>query len=215
MLTAAIRYPVLTLAVALLVAGAGWWGWRHVPVDAIPDISDNQVVVWAAWPGKSPQDVDIQLTSRLTLGLQGLAGVRTVRGLSMYGAGYAYVIFDDRRPFYECRDRVLERLSALQAELPAGVTARLGPDATALGQVYAFTVQGGSDLEARRRVIDQLAGPAGHRLGGHGVAEAAPVGGVVREYQIDVDPTPPRGAGPDHGDGGDGDCGAAAATSGR
>jgi Cu(I)/Ag(I) efflux system membrane protein CusA/SilA len=187
MLSAAIRNPAATLALALLIAVAGWWGWRTVPVDAIPDISDNQVVVWAEWPGKSPQDVDIQVTSRLTLGLQGLAGVRTVRGLSMYGAGYAYVIFDDRRPFYECRNRVLERLSALQAQLPGGVTARLGPDATALGQVYAFTVQGGSDLEARRRIIDQLVQPAIAAVAG--VAEAAPVGGVVREYQIDVDPT--------------------------
>ncbi len=187
MLSAAIRYPVFTIAIALLIAAAGWWGWRHVPVDAIPDISDNQVVLWAEWPGKSPQDVDIQVTSRLTLGLQGLAGVRTVRGLSMYGAGYAYVIFDDRRPLYDCRDRVLERLSGLQAQLPAGVTARLGPDATALGQVYAFTVQGGSDLEARRRIIDQVVQPMIAAVAG--VAEAAPVGGAVREYQIDVDPT--------------------------
>jgi Cu(I)/Ag(I) efflux system membrane protein CusA/SilA len=187
MLSFAIRNALLTLAATVAIAAAGWWGWRAVPVDAIPDISDNQVVVWAQWPGKSPQDVDIQITQRLTLGLQGLAGVKTVRGLSMYGAGYAYVIFDDRRAFYDCRTRVLERLATLQAELPAGVTAQLGPDATALGQVFAFTLQGNGDLESRRRVLDQVVRPALAAVAG--VSEVAPVGGMVREYQIDVDPT--------------------------
>ena len=186
MLAAAIRSPLIVLLLSLAIACAGVWGWRHVPVDAIPDISDNQVVVWAEWPGKSPQDVDIQITRRLTLGLQGLAGVKTVRGLSLTGAGYAYVIFEQRRALDECRTRVLERIATLQTQLPSGVVVRLGPDAIALGQVYAFTIQGGDDLEARRRMIDQVVQPALASV--PGVAEVAPVGGVVREYQIDIDP---------------------------
>jgi Cu(I)/Ag(I) efflux system membrane protein CusA/SilA len=142
MLSFAIRNPFLTLATAAALAVAGFWAWRQVPVDAIPDLSDNQVIVWAEWPGQSPQDMDAQVTSRLARELQGLPGVETVRGMSLYGASYVYVIFQERRDLYECRTRVLERLAQLQGLLPAGVNARLGPDATAMGQVYAFTLQG-------------------------------------------------------------------------
>ncbi|MFM8336360.1 MAG: efflux RND transporter permease subunit, partial [Opitutaceae bacterium] len=186
MIAAAIRNPLLTLAATLGLAIAGLWAWRHVPVDAIPDLSDNQVIVWAEWPGQSPQDMDLQVTSRLTRELQGLSGVRTVRGMSLYGASYLYVIFEERRDLYECRTRVLERLAQLQGLLPPGVTPRLGPDATAMGQVFAFTLQGPRDTETRRRVLDQLVTPALRAV--PGVAEVAPAGGVVREYQIDVDP---------------------------
>jgi Cu(I)/Ag(I) efflux system membrane protein CusA/SilA len=137
MLSFFIRNPLLTLAAALGFAVAGLWSWRHVPVDAIPDLSDNQVIVWAEWPGKSPQDMDQQVTSRLARELQGLPGVQTVRGMSLYGASYLYVIFEERRDLYESRTRVLERLSQVQGILPAGVNPRLGPDATAMGQVAA------------------------------------------------------------------------------
>ncbi|MFM9081927.1 MAG: efflux RND transporter permease subunit [Opitutaceae bacterium] len=186
MIAAAIRNPLLTLAATLGLAIAGLWAWRHVPVDAIPDLSDNQVIVWAEWPGQSPQDMDLQVTSRLTRELQGLSGVRTVRGMSLYCASYLYVIFEDRRDLHECRTRVLERLAQLQGLLPPGVTPRLGPDATAMGQVFAFTLQGPRDTETRRRALDQLVTPALRAV--PGVAEVAPAGGVVREYQIDVDP---------------------------
>jgi Cu(I)/Ag(I) efflux system membrane protein CusA/SilA len=186
MIAAAIRNPLVTLALAASLVIAGIWAWRHVPVDAIPDLSDNQVIVWAEWPGKSPEDVDLQVTSRLARELQGLPGVTTVRGMSLYGASYVYVIFDERRDLYDCRTRTLERLSQVQALMPAGVQARLGPDATAMGQVFAFTVQGRLGTEARRYVLDQVVVPA--LKGVPGVAEVAPVGGVVREYHIDVDP---------------------------
>ncbi|WP_146180100.1 efflux RND transporter permease subunit [Opitutus sp. ER46] len=186
MLSFVIRNTFLTLGAALALAVAGLWAWRHVPVDAIPDLSDNQVIVWAEWPGKSPQDMDDQVTSRLARELQGLPGVQTVRGMSLYGASYVYVIFAERRDLYECRTRVLERLSQLQGVLPEGVNARLGPDATAMGQVYAFTLQGPRDLEHKRYVLDQVVVPA--LRGVPGVAEVAPAGGVGREYQIDVDP---------------------------
>ncbi|MCK6491167.1 MAG: efflux RND transporter permease subunit [Planctomycetes bacterium] len=186
MIAAAIRNPLVTLVLAAALAVAGIWAWRHVPVDAIPDLSDNQVIVWAEWPGKSPEDIDLQVTSRLARELQGLPGVATVRGMSLYGASYVYVIFDERRDLYECRTRTLERLSQVQALMPAGVQARLGPDATAMGQVFAFSLQGRRDTEAKRFMLDQVVVPA--LKGVPGVAEVAPVGGVVREYQIDIDP---------------------------
>ena len=187
MIAAAIRNPFITLAIAISLVIAGFWAWRNVPVDAIPDLSDNQVIVWAEWPGKSPEDVDLQITSRLARELQGLPGVTTVRGMSLYGASYVYVIFDERRDLYECRTRTLERLSQVQALMPPGVQARLGPDATAMGQVFAFTLQGQRDIESKRYILDQVVVQA--LKGVPGVAEVAPVGGVVREYQIDIDPT--------------------------
>lgn len=187
MIAFAIRNAFLTLAVAFGLALAGLWAWRQVPLDAIPDLSDNQVIVWAEWPGKSPEDMDQQVTARLARELQGLPGVQTVRGLSLYGSSYVYVIFQDRRNLYESRTRTLERLAQIQGILPAGVTAKLGPDATAMGQVYAFALQGPRDLEAKRYLLDQIIVPALRAV--PGVAEVAPVGGVVREYQIDVDPT--------------------------
>ena len=185
MLAFAIRHAFLTIAIALGLACAGLWAWRNVPLDAIPDLSDNQVIVWAEWPGKSPEDIDQQVTSRLARELQGLPGVRVVRGMSLYGAAYVYVIFEDGRDLYDSRTRTLERLAQIQGVLPEGVTAKLGPDATAMGQVFAFTLQGPRDLEYKRYVLDQTILPA--LRGVPGVAEVAPVGGVAREYQIDVD----------------------------
>src|SRR4051812_2734047 len=114
MISFTVRNPLIVLALAGAVVVAGLWSWRHVPVDAIPDLSDNQVVVWAEWPGKSAEDVQVQVTQRLTQNLQGLAGVQTVRGLSLYGVSYAYVIFAEGRNFYDCRTRVLERLATVQ-----------------------------------------------------------------------------------------------------
>jgi copper/silver efflux system protein len=187
MISFCIRNAFITFAAALMLAIAGVWAWRTLPVDAIPDLSDNQVIVWAEWPGKSAQDMDEQVTARLARELQGLPGVRTVRGMSLFGASYVYVIFEDRRDLYESRTRVLERLSQIQGLLPAGVNARLGPDATAMGQVFAFTLQGPRDLEAKRFFLDQIVVPALRAV--PGVAEVAPAGGVVREYQIEVDPT--------------------------
>lgn len=186
MLSFAIRNLFITLAVALGLALAGLWAWRQVPVDAIPDLSDNQVIVWTEWPGQSPDDVDRQITARLARELQGLPGVQTVRGLSLYGASYVYVIFEDRRDLYENRTRTLERLAQIQTILPPGVTAKLGPDATAMGQLYAFTLQGPRHIESKRYVLDQIVVPALRAV--PGVAEVAPAGGVVREYQIDIDP---------------------------
>ena len=181
-----IRNTFLTLSLALGLALAGYWGWRQVPIDAIPDLSDNQVIVWAEWPGKSPQDMDQQVTSRLARELQGLPGIETVRGMSLYGASYLYVIFEEHRDFYDSRTRVLERLAQVQDLLPTGVKPRLGPDATAMGQVLAFTLKGPRSVEEKRYVLDQIIVPDLRAVAG--VSEVAPTGGVVREYQIDVDP---------------------------
>jgi Cu(I)/Ag(I) efflux system membrane protein CusA/SilA len=181
-----VRNWLLTLLAAAAIAVAGLWAWTRVPVDAIPDLSDNQVIVWAEWPGKSPEDVDEQVTRRIARGLQGLPGIRTVRGLSLPGTGYVYAIFADGRDLYECRTRTLERLAQIQADLPAGVAPRLGPDATAMGQVFAFALRGPADPERKRWVLDQIVAPALQAV--PGVAEVAPAGGVRREYQIDVDP---------------------------
>lgn len=186
MIAFAIRNVFVTLALALGLAIAGLWAWQRVPVDAIPDLSDNQVIIWAEWSGKSPEDMDQQVTARLARELQGLPGVQTVRGMSLYGASYVYVIFQEDRDLYDCRTRVLERLSQMQGILPDGVIPRLGPDATAMGQVFAFTLQGPRDIESKRFVLDQVVVPALRAV--PGVAEVAPAGGVVREYQIDVDP---------------------------
>ncbi len=182
-----IRNWLVTIVLAVILGIAGLWAWTRVPVDAIPDLSDNQVIVWAEWPGKSPEDVDEQITRRLARELQGLAGVQVVRGLSLSGSAYVYVIFDERRDLYDCRTRTLERLSQIQGVLPAGVQAKLGPDATAMGQVFAFALEGPADPERKRHVLDQVVIPA--LQGVSGVAEVAPAGGVVREYQIEIDPT--------------------------
>lgn len=181
-----IRNWLLTLITAIAIGVAGLWAWTRVPLDAIPDLSDNQVIVWAEWPGKSAEDVDEQITRRLARELQGLPGVRAVRGMSLTGTGYVYVIFDDGRDLYDCRTRTLERLAQVQGLLPPGVQGRLGPDATAMGQIFAFALHGPHDPERKRYVLDQVVVPA--LQGVPGVAEVAPAGGVLREYHIDIDP---------------------------
>ncbi len=196
--------------VALLVLGAVLAGlvvapfdWklggierRPVPVDAIPDIGENQQIVFTAWEGRSPRDVEDQVTYPLTAALLGVPGVRTVRSHSLFGFSSIYVIFKDDAAFYWSRSRLLERLNSLPAgTLPEGVQPALGPDATALGQVYWYTLEGrdpdgrpapGWDPEALRAVQDWLV--RYRLLAVDGVAEVGSVGGYVREYQVDVDP---------------------------
>lgn len=167
-----------------------------VPVDALPDIGDNQQIVFTTWPGRSPRDVEDQLTYPLTTALQGLPGVRTVRSSSALGFSSIYVIFDDEVDFYWARTRVLEKLSALPpGTVPDGVQPTLGPDATAVGQVFWYTLQGrspdgevvgGFDPDELRSIQDWTVRYALQSV--PGVSEVASVGGFVREYQVDVDP---------------------------
>src|SRR3954462_1222882 len=129
----ALKNRFIVVAVYLGVAGWGWWALRTTPIDAIPELSDNQVIVFTDWPGHSPQEVEDQVTYPLTVNLQGLAGVRVVRSQSAFGFSMIYVVFEDSVELYFARTRVLERMSLVGKTLPTGVTPALGPDATGVG----------------------------------------------------------------------------------
>jgi len=167
-----------------------------VPVDAIPDIGENQQIVFTEWTGRSPQDIEDQITYPLTTALLGLPEVKTIRSYSMFGFSSIYIIFKDDAGFYWTRSRILEKLNSLPSgTLPQGVAPQLGPDATALGQVYWYTLEGmspegeptgGWDLHELRSTQDWYVRYA--LQGVEGVAEVASIGGFVKEYQVDVDP---------------------------
>jgi Cu(I)/Ag(I) efflux system membrane protein CusA/SilA len=167
-----------------------------VPVDAIPDIGENQQIVFTEWSGRSPQDIEDQITYPLTTALLGLPEVKTIRSYSMFGFSTIYIIFKEDAEFYWTRSRILEKLNSLPADtLPQGVAPQLGPDATALGQVLWYTLEGmdadgnptgGWDLQEIRSAQDWYVRYA--LQGVDGVAEVASIGGYVKEYQIDVDP---------------------------
>lgn len=173
------------------------------PVDAIPDIGENQQIVFTEWMGRSPQDVEDQISYPLTVSLLGIPGVKTVRSYSMFGFSTIYIIFDEDVEFYWSRSRVLEKLNSLPAgTLPEGVQPALGPDATALGQVFWYTLEGrdpegnptgGWDLHELRTVQDWYVRYG--LLAAKGVSEVASVGGFVQEYQVDVDPDAMRAHG--------------------
>jgi Cu(I)/Ag(I) efflux system membrane protein CusA/SilA len=199
--------PVTVLLLAVLVM----WGIsvapfdRHgsvlphdpVPVDAIPDIGDNQQIVATEWMGRSPKDIQEQITYPLTTSLLGIPGVRTVRSSSMFGMSFIYVIFEDGVEFYWSRSRILEKLNSLPAGmLPDGVQPSLGPDATALGQIYWYTLEGrdpatglpagGWDPDELRTVQDFYVKYA--LSCAEGVSEVASAGGFVKEYQVEINP---------------------------
>ena len=187
-----LRNRFLVVCGAVLLAGLGVRALYQTPVDAIPDLSENQVIVYADWPGRSPQEVEDQVTYPLSVNLQGLAGVKTVRANSMFGFSLITVIFDDRIDNYFARSRVLERLNYLGDVMPAGVEPKLGPDATGLGWVYEYYLavdptrspQGGYDLGQLRAIQDWF---VRYQLNAvPGVAEVASVGGFPRQYQIEV-----------------------------
>ena len=174
-----------------------------VPVDAIPDIGENQQIVFTQWMGRSPQDVEDQITYPLTVSLLGIPGVKTIRSYSMFGFSTIYVIFKEGVEFYWSRTRLLEKLNSLPAgTLPADVQPVLGPDATALGQIYWYTLEGrdpngnptgGWDQEELRTIQDWYA--RYWFLSADGVAEVGSIGGYVKEYQVDVDPDAMRAHG--------------------
>ena len=174
-----------------------------VPVDAIPDIGENQQIVFTKWMGRSPQDVEDQITYPLTVALLGVPEVKTIRSYSFFGFSSIYVIFNEDVEFYWSRSRLLEKLNALPAgTLPPGTRPALGPDATALGQIFWYTLEGydeqgnptgGWDLDELRSVQDWTVRYG--LLAAEGVSEVASVGGFVREYQVDVDPDAMRAYG--------------------
>lgn len=177
---------LMTLIVIGLCAG-GYVALRKVHVDAIPDIGEKQVIVFADWEGRSPQDVDDQVTYPLTIALTGTPGVKTIRSMSGFGFSMVFVIFKDEVDYYWARARVLERMNVAQSRLPKGVVPVLGPDATALGQIYWYTVEGeGFDLAELRSIQDWY---IRYQLNSvEGVSEVASIGGFVKQYQIDVHP---------------------------
>lgn len=198
MVSAIIKWFMSNTFIALLLFGAllagGWYCLTNTPVDAIPDIGEKQVIVFADWPGRSPQDVDDQVTYPLTTSLTGTPGVKTIRSMSGFGFSMVFVIFKDSADYYWARSRVLERMNVAQQRLPAGVTPVLGPDATALGQIYWYTVEAeGFDLAELRSIQDWY---IRYQLNAvEGVSEVASVGGYVKQYQIDVNPDKMRAHG--------------------
>src|SRR5205085_4102473 len=182
-----LRNRFLVLGLFALLGVWGYWALLTTPIDAIPDLSDNQVIVFTDWTGRSPQEVEDQITYPLTVSLQGLPGVRVVRSSSAFGFSMINVIFEDSVDLYFARSRVLERLNLLAKALPAGVLPTLGPDATGVGHVFWYTVEGaGYSLRDLRALQDWF---IRYQLNAvSGVAEVASVGGVVRQYQIDVHP---------------------------
>ncbi len=176
--------------VILVFVGVVLWGVHAVintPVDAIPDLSENQVIVFTDWMGRSPREIEDQVTYPLSVSLQGLAGVKAVRSSSEFNFSMINVIFNDNVDFYFARDRVSERLRLADTILPQGVKPYMAPDATALGQIFWYTVEGeGQDLGRLRAIQDFNVKYA--IKGVDGVADVASVGGMPIEYQIDVDP---------------------------
>ncbi len=206
-----------TLIVSLIAALVLGWGvanapfdWEipalprdPVPVDAIPDTGENQQIVFTEWAGRSPQDVEDQISYPLTVALLGVPGVKTIRSASYFGFSSIFVIFREDIEFYWSRSRILEKLASLPPEtLPGGVSPALGPDATPLGQIFWYTLEGrdeegsatgGWDLQELRSVQDWTVRYA--LQGVEGVAEVASIGGFVQEYQVDVDPDAMRARG--------------------
>jgi Cu(I)/Ag(I) efflux system membrane protein CusA/SilA len=172
------------------LAMAGWWTMRNTPVDAIPDISDTQVIIYTTWMGRSPDLVEDQITYPIVTALLSAPRVTVVRGFSDFGFSYVYVLFKDGTDIYWARSRILEYMNQLAGRLPEGVTPQLGPDATAVGWVFQYALvdeSGQNDLAALRSFQDWY---LRYWLRGvDGVAEVASVGGFVRQYQITLDPT--------------------------
>ena len=183
---ACLNNPVAVILIASIAGVAGIWAFRTVPVDAFPDISENQVIVSTQWPGRSPEDVQDQITYPLTVELQGIPEVRQVRGMSGFGFSQIYVVFQDATDFYWARTRVLEQLSGVSRLLPEDARPELGPDATPLGQIYWYTVEGPYDLATLRTLQDYTIRYALQSV--PGVSEVSSIGGQVLEYTVEVDP---------------------------
>ena len=199
-----LRNRFFVLSGTLLLIALGIRSLRSTPVDAIPDLSENQVLVYADWPGRSPQEVEDQITYPLTVNLQGLAAVKSVRANSMFGFSLVTIVFNESIDNYFARQRVSERLSLIAPQMPQGVVPQLGPDATGLGWVYQYYLHTDSspatssssnalNLGQLRALQDFFVRQ--QLVAVPGVAEVASIGGFVQQYQIEVDPTRLRSAG--------------------
>ena len=182
-----LKNRFLIIASFVLLVLWGFSSMKDTPIDAIPDIGELQVIVYADWPGRSPKDVEDQLIYPLTTGLMGTPGVKVVRSTSAFGFGLVNMIFKEGTDFYWARTRVLERLDFAKRNVPEGASVTIGPDATALGQIFWYTVEGdGYDLAELRSIQDWY---VRYQLNAvEGISEVASVGGYVKQYQIDIDP---------------------------
>ena len=193
MLTSLVRFCVKEAPlVVLLTIGLvvyGWYSYRTVPIDAIPNVGENQVIVLTPWPGRSPKDIEDQVTYPLSVSLLAVPGAESVRGKSMFGYSFVQVTFKDSIDFYWARSRVSEQLGSAAAQLPDGVTPQLGPDATGLGQILYYILvppEQGKSLAELRSLQDFVVKFELQAV--EGVSEVASIGGYVRQYQIEVDP---------------------------
>jgi len=181
------RNKILVLLATLMVAGAGVWSVANTPLDALPDLSDTQVIVYTDYPGQAPQVVEDQVTYPLTTALLTVPHAKVVRGFSNFGVSFVYVVFDDGTDLYWARSRVLEYLNLAAKQLPAGVTPALGPDASGVGWVYQYVVLGAQRTLAELRGIQDWIVRYG-LVTAKGVSEVASVGGFEKQYQVVVDP---------------------------
>lgn len=182
------RERAIVLLMSSIVVAYGWYCAKTLPIDAIPNIGENQVIVFTAWPGRSPKDVEDQVTYPLSVALLAVPDAESVRGKSLFGYSFVQVTFSDDTDFYWARSRVAEQLGTAAANLPAGVVPTLGPDATGLGQVlyYVLRPSAGMNLADLRSMQDFVVKYELQAV--PGVSEVASVGGHVRQYQIEVDP---------------------------
>ena len=186
---ASLRDKFLVIIATLIVVAAGIWALRSLPVDAIPDLSDVQVIVFTGYPGQAPQVVEDQVTYPLTTAMLAVPGAKVVRGYSFFGFSFVYIIFEDGTDMYWARSRVLEYINYVSGRLPAGVSPSLGPDATGVGWVYEYALvdrTGKYDLAKLRSLQDWYLRYPLQTV--PGVAEVASVGGFVKQYQVEVDP---------------------------
>lgn len=182
------RERLIVLILTLVVVASGIYAAVEVPIDAIPNVGENQVIVFTAWPGRSPKDVEDQITYPLSVALLAVPDAESVRGKSLFGYSFVQITFSDDTDFYWARSRVSEQLGTAAAALPDGVVPTLGPDATGLGQVYYYTLSPppGMNLAELRSLQDFVVKYELQAV--EGVSEVASVGGYVRQYQIEVDP---------------------------
>ena len=194
-----VRNPLIVIVLTCVMAVWGVQALYQTPVDAIPDLSENQITVFADWPGRSPQEVEDQVAYPLSVNLQGLAGIKSVRSVSDFGFAMVNLVFDDKIDFYFARQRVMEKLGLATTFLPTDAKAYLASDSTAVGQIFWYTIDGeGVDIGRRRAIQDWF---VRYQLGSvAGVAEVASVGGMPIEYQIDIDPDKLRAFGVTLGD---------------
>ncbi|MEX2481967.1 MAG: CusA/CzcA family heavy metal efflux RND transporter [Gammaproteobacteria bacterium] len=188
-INASLRDRIMVLILATIIAAAGFYAYKSTPLDAIPDLSDVQVIVFTKYPGQSPQVVEDQVTYPLTTSMLAVPRTKVVRGYSFFGLSFVYVIFEDGTDMYWARSRVLESLNYVSGRLPAGITPTLGPDATGVGWIYEYALvdrSGKHDLAQLRSIQDWYLRYPLQTV--EGVAEVASIGGYVKQYQVVVDP---------------------------